>query len=272
MKPEWQPSSDGRTVAHDPYSLLMPPPRPAEHRKERRYLVDQPAEILTGVGGPSWSVRIWDISTRGMQVMVDRPVCAGPEIRIRWNGRDIKGTVRYKRGHDAGSYRIGVELDAPSPSLVIEMLKKQSEDAQQGAFLVEGQEAVLQRYLALQDLASEWPGILPEPVLSPRKYGTLLDQAADAMIVTSMGGTVLFWNKAAEQLYGWTMDEAFGRQTKQLFEGAIGPDAPPAAEGEVRHRSKSGAVIRVRSCSIIQQDAAGEPEAVIWINRKVEGG
>jgi PAS domain-containing protein len=263
------PASIGRAAApDDPYSLVMPPARPAEHRKERRYLVNQPAQIVTGKGGPAWSVQIRDISTRGMQLLVNQPVCAGPDIQIRWNGRILKGIVRYKRSEDAHSYRIGVEFEAPSPNLVIDMLKKQSEEAQRGAFLVQEQEAVLQRYLALQDLASEWPGILPQPVLSPKKYGTLLDQAPDAMIVTSMGGTVLFWNKAAEQMYGWTMDEAFGRQTSQLYEAA-GTNAPPAADGEVLHRCKNGLSIRVRSCSIIQQDAVGEPEAVIFINRRV---
>jgi PAS domain S-box-containing protein len=83
-----------------------------------------------------------------------------------------------------------------------------------------------------------------------------------------MGGTVLFWNKAAEQLYGWTMDEAFGRQAAQFLE-AGDPAAEPAV-GESRHRCKNGSVIRVRSCSIVQQDAQGEPEAVIFIIRKVE--
>lgn len=258
-----------RRTPDDPYSGLMPPPKPSEHRKERRYMVNQAAQIIRP-DGPPWSVRIRDISTRGVQVMVDKPVCAGPDIRIRWNGRDIKGTVRYKRSHDASSYSIGVELEAPSPSLVIDMLKKQSEEAQRGAYLVEEQEGVLQNYLALQDLASEWPGILPQPVLSPKRYGTLLDQASDAMIVTSMGGTVLFWNKAAEQLYGWTMNEACGRQTKQLYE-SVADDAPDA-DCVVRHRSKAGAVMRVRSCSIIQQASDGEPEAVIFINRKTDIG
>ncbi len=253
----------------DPYSVLMPAPKPAEHRRERRYLVNQPAQIVRA-GGPSWSVRIRDISTRGMQVVVDQPVCAGPDIRIRWNGRDIKGTVRYKRNHDSHSYSIGVELDAPTPSLVIDMLKKQSEDAQRSAFLVEQQAAVLQNYLALQDLASEWPGVLAQPVLSPKRYGTLLNQASDAMIVTAMDGTVLFWNKAAEQLYGWTMDEACGRPSSQLHEGPTPGDFVPAGEGELRHRRKDGSAVRVRSCSIIQQDASGEPEAVIFINRQVE--
>ena len=242
--------------------------RGVEHRKERRYSVSLPAEISSGPGGPVWPVRIRDISTRGMQVASDHPVQAGPEIQIRWNGRVVPGTVRYRRSQN-GQYCIGVQLNSPSPQLVIDMLKKQSEDAQNGAFLVEGQEAVLQRYLALQDLACDWPGVLPQPVLSPAKYSGLLDQAPDAMIVTSMGGTVLFWNKAAEQLYGWTMDEAFGRQAAQFLEvDDSNAEAPPA--GESLHRSKNGATIRVRSCSIVQQDAQGEPEAVIFIIRKVD--
>jgi PAS domain S-box-containing protein len=264
-------SSKDRATPDDPYSVLMPPPKPAEHRKERRYLINQLAQIIRAGGSP-WSVRIRDISTRGMQVVVDQPVCAGPDIRIRWNDRDITGTVRYKRSHDAHSYSIGVELNAPSPTLVIDMLKKQSEEAQHGAFLVHDQEAVLQSYFALQDLASECPGLLPQPVLSPQRYGTLLNQAIDAMIVTSIGGTVLFWNKAAEQLYGWTMKEAVGRLTKQLYEAPGADGALQAMDGDVRHLCKDGSLVRVRSCSIIQQASDGEPEAVIFINRRTEIG
>lgn len=260
-------SRERQSLPDDPYSVVMPAARPAEQRRERRYLVNQAAQIIRA-GGPPWSVRIRDISTRGMQVVVDKPVCAGPEIRIRWNDRNIRGTVRYKRSHDSHSFSIGVELDTPAPTLVIEMLKKQSEEAQKGAFLVEQQEAVLQNYLALQDLASEWPGVLPPPVFSPRRYGALLNQASDAMVVTDMDGAVLFWNRAAEQLYGWTMDEAFGRPTSTLYEAAGTGDVAPG-EGELLHRCKDGTSIRIRSCSIIQQDASGEPEAVIFINRKV---
>jgi len=252
-----------RSLPDDPYSLVMPPPKPAEQRKERRYMVNQPAEIIR-VGGHSWSVRIRDISTRGMQVVVDQPVTAGPDIRIRWNGREIRGTVRYKRNYDEHSYSIGVELREASPSLVIDMLKKQTEETNPGSSLVEEQKAVLQNYLALQELATDWEGVLAQPVLSPKRYGALLNQASDAMIVTSIGGTILFWNKAAEQLYGWTMDEVYCGQAQQIYETG------PAGEGDVRHRCKNGSEIRVRSCSIIQQDAAGEPEAVIYINRKIE--
>ena len=234
-------------------------------------MVNQPAQIIRAGGSP-WPVRIRDISTRGMQVVVDQPVCAGPDIRIRWNGRDITGTVRYKRNHDAHSDSIGVELNTPSPALVIDMLKKQSEEAHRGAFLVQEQETVLQSYFALQDLASEWPDMLPQPVLSPKRYGTLLDQAPDAMIVTSIRGAILFWNKAAEQLYGWTMNEAVGRLTKQLYEAPGADGALQATDGEVRHLCKNGTLVRVRSCSIIQQAADGEPEAVIFINRRTEIG
>lgn len=252
-----------RSLPDDPYSLVMPPAKPAEQRRERRYMVNQPAEIIR-VGGTSWSVRIRDISTRGMQVVVDQPVTAGPDIRIRWNSREIRGTVRYKRSYDEHSFSIGVELREASPTLVIDMLKKQTEETNPGSSLVEEQKAVLQNYLALQELATDWEGVLAQPMMSPKRYGALLNQASDAMIVTSMDGTILFWNKAAEQMYGWTMDEVYCRQAHQIYETG------PGGEGDVRHRRKDGSEIRVRSCSIIQQDAAGEPEAVIFINRKIE--
>src|ERR1044071_2570602 len=45
----------------------------------------------------------------------------------------------------------------------------------------------------------------------------LLNTIEQAVIATDMAGVVIFWNQFAERLYGWSMDEAMGRQAKELL-------------------------------------------------------
>lgn len=45
----------------------------------------------------------------------------------------------------------------------------------------------------------------------------LIDQVAAAIVVTSPDGTILLWNRGAEQLFGWSSAEAIGRTGFDLF-------------------------------------------------------
>ncbi len=215
-----------------------------ENRKERRYTVDQPAQILsTADPGSIWNARIRDISSRGMQLSVDEPVAAGPDILIRWHGRDVTGVIRYNHRCDGKQYRIGVELCPPSDSLMVEMLASQSEQLQQAAAELDRHQSILSQYV------------------------TLLDLASDALIVTALEGTVRFWNKAAERLYGWTRDEAVGRHVNGLFES--GMTAGAEISKDLRHTRKDGSSVRVKSCSIVQPDSSGRPAAILLVNREM---
>ena len=74
----------------------------------------------------------------------------------------------------------------------------------------------------------------------------LLDALGHAVIATDTRGTVLFWNGAAEQLYGWPPDEVVGTpltnrihaEDHHVFEELLAAD-PTAAErvGELRVRA-----------------------------------
>jgi len=46
----------------------------------------------------------------------------------------------------------------------------------------------------------------------------LLDLSADAIIVRDLGGTILFWNTGAEEIYGWSRAEALGRRKHELLQ------------------------------------------------------
>jgi PAS domain S-box-containing protein len=42
-------------------------------------------------------------------------------------------------------------------------------------------------------------------------FGRLVRDLADAVIIADAEGTILFWNRAATQLFGWSEDDAVGR-------------------------------------------------------------
>jgi PAS domain S-box-containing protein len=44
----------------------------------------------------------------------------------------------------------------------------------------------------------------------------LLDTIGQAVIVTDLNGRIIFWNKAAVEIYGWTTEEAIGKNTLEL--------------------------------------------------------
>jgi PAS domain S-box-containing protein len=50
-----------------------------------------------------------------------------------------------------------------------------------------------------------------------RFQAQLLDAVEQAVVVTDPGGRVVYWNPFAEQLYGWTAEEAIGRTTIDLI-------------------------------------------------------
>ena len=222
----------------------------AKLRKERRYIVNQPAQLVAAShDGRVWPVRIRDISRRGMQLMTEQAVQAPPHVRIRWNGRDVAAIIRYNHKCDLGSYRIGVELDTLSDDLMREVLACQTEELRDAnAFLAH------QAGLA-------------------RQYAALLDLVSDAVTVLAPDGTVLFWNKPAERLYGWTRSEIVGRNLGQLISSEPVPHPPGCRSSHdeqcLRQFRKDGAAVLVISRRTVEKDPAGNTQAILFINRQV---
>ena len=52
----------------------------------------------------------------------------------------------------------------------------------------------------------------------------LLDSLGKAVIATALDGTVRFWNRAAERLYGWTAEEAVGENIANLSVPEVAQD------------------------------------------------
>ena len=106
----------------------------------------------------------------------------------------------------------------------------------------------------------------------------LLDKAQDAIMVNGEDQRILYWNKGAERIYGWTAEEAIGRHVDQLLfkqEPAERSEALRKVRetgewaGELRQVTKDGKPILVESRWTMIYDAEGRPKAKMGINTDI---
>lgn len=111
-----------------------------------------------------------------------------------------------------------------------------------------------------------------------RQQAALLDVANDAILVRDFNDRIIFWNKSAERIYGWTAAEAIGRDTKELLYKEVPPERDEAERalrekgewsGELPHVTKDGKNITVASRWTLVRDAEGPPGATLLINTDV---
>jgi PAS domain S-box-containing protein len=109
-----------------------------------------------------------------------------------------------------------------------------------------------------------------------RKQAELLNLARDAIIVRDREDRVTFWNRGAEETYGWPAAEALGRVTHDLLQTTF-PIARQTIEafmrdhgkweGELSHVRRDGTTVIVASRWSLQRDVSGAPVATMEINR-----
>ena len=111
------------------------------------------------------------------------------------------------------------------------------------------------------------------------RQARLLDLTQDAMIVwVAEDGEISFWNRAAEEMYGWTESEALGENVHALLESWF-PETLERAraelfengrwEGELWHTTRDGATLIVASCWVLERDEHGEPSRVLETNTEI---
>ena len=110
------------------------------------------------------------------------------------------------------------------------------------------------------------------------EQAALLDQAQDAIMVRDLDHNILFWNKGAEKIYGWTAEEVSGKNAeKLLFKERSGQfDVARQAilrdgewKGEIYQARRDGAEIVVQSRWTLVRDEQGGPKAVLIINTDI---
>ena len=111
-----------------------------------------------------------------------------------------------------------------------------------------------------------------------RQQASLLDKAQDAILVCNLKYQILYWNKGAENIYGWSVEEVLGRNIDDVFsiDGARqAGQAQTAFEGsdewhsELRHTTKSGEKINVVSRWTFVRNEQQQPDYILITNTDV---
>ncbi len=110
------------------------------------------------------------------------------------------------------------------------------------------------------------------------QQAALLDQAQDAILVRDLDQNILFWNKGAERVYGWSADEAMGKNAGEV----LFKESPPLFEiakqevlakgewsGELKQVRKDSEEIIVASRWTLVRDEQGQPASILVINTDV---
>ena len=95
------------------------------------------------------------------------------------------------------------------------------------------------------------------------RHAELLDLANDAIVISDAAGKISYWNRGAERLYGWSRDEAAGRDVQTFLQ--TGPPEKLAAvletlqsahhwQGEIEQVRKDGVAIIVSTGWTLQGD------------------
>src|SRR5882762_1942158 len=111
-----------------------------------------------------------------------------------------------------------------------------------------------------------------------REQANLLNLTHDAIFVHDMNGAVKYWNRGAEELYGWPAEQAVGRVIQELLktifqvpfeqieEEVIGAGR---WEGELVQTKKDGSQVVVASRWSLQRDESSAPVAILVINNDI---
>jgi two-component system sensor kinase FixL len=107
----------------------------------------------------------------------------------------------------------------------------------------------------------------------------LLDLTHDAIFVRDVNDVITYWNRAAEDLYGWPAKSALGAVSHDLVKTVfLVPKEQITAqllhaghwEGDLVHTKRDGSKVTVSSRWSLQRDPRGHPVATLETNTDVE--
>lgn len=111
-----------------------------------------------------------------------------------------------------------------------------------------------------------------------RERANLLDLTHDTVFVRDMDDVITFWNRGAEERYGWTRQEAIGQVSHSIIKTSFPAPLPEIKaeltqtgrwEGELLHTRRDGSVVTVASRWALQRDEQGNPVAVLETNNDI---
>ena len=111
-----------------------------------------------------------------------------------------------------------------------------------------------------------------------RKQAELLNLAHDAIIVRNESESITFWNIGAQEIYGWTKEEALGQPVHYLLQTVFPLPAPVIVdkvqrdgrwEGELFQTCRDGRKIVVLSRWALHRSAPGGMREIMEVNRDI---
>ncbi|MGZ0655819.1 hybrid sensor histidine kinase/response regulator [Coraliomargarita sp. W4R72] len=105
-------------------------------------------------------------------------------------------------------------------------------------------------------------------------FKALFEAAPDAVVVHDLNNCVLFWNRAAETLYGWSEEEIQGRPITRILyldrnereEAMVALRNEGEWQRELRQLDRNGDEYLVQVRQHMQRNVDGEPVAIISFN------
>ena len=111
-----------------------------------------------------------------------------------------------------------------------------------------------------------------------REQAALLDITTDAILVRDLENHILFWNKGAENVYGWKAEEVLGNDARQLLYKESSPQLEEAFQkvrsigswqGDLNQVTKSGKEIIVSGRWTLVRDEEGEPKSMLTVSTDI---
>lgn len=109
------------------------------------------------------------------------------------------------------------------------------------------------------------------------EQAALLDIASDAIFVRDLKHRILYWNRGAERLYGWSAAEAMGQKANELLQS----DPARVAEivqtllergewrGELQKVAKTSQEITVEASWTLVRNEAGQPTSILSVETDI---
>jgi PAS domain S-box-containing protein len=116
---------------------------------------------------------------------------------------------------------------------------------------------------------------LAEAVKKLGAQASLLELSHDAIFDCALDGTILYWNQGAESMYGWSREEAVGRNSNELLRSRFAlPQEKIMAtllesgrwEGELLQTDRWGKHLQTAGRWALKTDDQGRPQGILKIN------
>jgi PAS domain S-box-containing protein len=111
-----------------------------------------------------------------------------------------------------------------------------------------------------------------------QRQAALLNESHDAIMVRDLDDMIVYWNRGAERVYGWSAAEVIGKDARKLFFEEISPEFIEAQQevaekgqwrGELNQLTKDGRSIIVECRWTLVHDDRGVPRQKLVVNSDI---